>query len=98
MKTIIHKSGNKRTLLTLLSFFVSAFTKAQSTNSLLNEKPKDLYISIYIIGGVLGFGIIIFSISKLMAKYQKEDEENKKKIRPISHRQHHHQRIIKKSA
>ncbi len=85
-------------ILTFLSFFISVLANAQSTSKFLNEKPKDLIVSGYIICSVIVFGILIFAISKIASKYSKEgDESSKKTNRFISRRHRRHQKAIKKT-
>lgn len=91
------KTTNGGTLLTILALFLSFFASAQGKISFLNDKPEDLIISVYIIGGVAAFGILIFVISKIASKRsEKEENSVKRPSRSISHRHHH--KIIKKSA
>lgn len=64
---------------------------------------KDGFIGIYIVGGILGFGIIAFIIVSVYDKRHKDDDkETHANIRHLSsHRHHHHQhphKVIKKSA
>lgn len=96
MKTT-KKTTNGGTLLTVLSLFASSLSQAQEKSNFLNEKPEDLIVSGYIVGGVAIFGILIFVISKIAAKYSKETDSTPKITRPTTHRHHHH-RVIKKSA
>lgn len=98
MKTT-KKATNGGTLLTVLSLFASSLMQAQEKSKFLNEKPEDLIVSGYIIGGVAIFGILIFVISKIAARYTKEEDNSGKKItRSASHRHHHHHKVVKKSA
>ena len=99
MKTTIKDSGKKGILLTCVLLSLSICAKAQGSSNFFNEMYDDLTncspASFYIIAGVFGFGLIVFLISKIASKYNKEEEKNN--IRPISHRHHHH-RVVKKSA
>jgi hypothetical protein len=92
------KTTNGGTLLTILAVFASSLTQAQEKSNFLNEKPEDLIVSGYIIGGVALFGVLIFVISKIAAKYNKESDSAPKITRTSSHRHHHHHRVIKKSS
>ena len=92
------KATNGGTLLTVLSLLASSVSQAQEKSKFLNEKPEDLIVSGYIIGGVAIFGVLIFVISKIAAKYNKENDSAPKITRSSSHRHHHHHRVIKKSA
>ena len=92
------KTTNGGTLLTVLSLFASSLSQAQEKSKFLNEKPEDLIVSGYIVGGVAIFGVIIFVISKIAAKYHKESDSAPKITRTSSHRHHHHHRVIKKSS
>lgn len=94
------KATTGGTLLTVLLLFASSAISAQENGKFLSDKPEDLIVSGYIIGGVAVFGILIFAISKIAAKYNKESDDTvRKPNRTISHRHHHHHnKIIKKSA
>jgi hypothetical protein len=92
------KTSNGGTLLTILSLLFSSLAISQEKSKFLNEKPEDLIVSAYIIGGVAIFGIIIFVISKIAAKYSKQDNSTPKITRSVSHRYHHHHKVVKKSA
>ena len=92
------KATNGGTLLTVLSLLASSLSQAQEKSKFLNEKPEDLIVSGYIIGGVAIFGVLIFVISKIAAKYSKENDSAPKITRSPAHRHHHHHRVIKKSA
>ncbi|MBP8033747.1 MAG: hypothetical protein KAZ71_04065 [Bacteroidia bacterium] len=92
------KTSNGGTLLTILSLLFSSLAFSQEKSKFLNEKPEDLIVSGYIIGGVAIFGVIIFVISKIAAKYSKEDDSAPKITRSVSHRHHHHHKVVKKSA
>lgn len=95
----IKKTASGGTLLTILSLFASSLMRAQEKGKFLNEKPEDLIVSGYIVGGVAIFGVLIFVISKIVAKHNKEEDNSNKKIsRSYSHRHHHHHKVIKKSA
>jgi ABC-type nickel/cobalt efflux system permease component RcnA len=52
--------------------------------------------SLYIIGGVLVFGIGVYVIYSIIDRNRKEDKPANR--RPVSHRNHHHHRVVKKSA
>lgn len=98
MKTI-EKTNSCGTLLTILLLFASSLAFSQEKSKFLNEKPEDLIVSGYIIGGVAIFGVLIFLISKIVAKYSKEEDTNRKITRTFSHRHHHHHnKVVKKSA
>lgn len=92
------KTANGGTLLTGLLVLFSSLAFSQEKSKFLNEKPEDLIVSGYIIGGVAIFGVIIFVISKIAAKYNKEDNSAPKISRSISHRHHHHHKVVKKSS
>ncbi|MBL7935598.1 MAG: hypothetical protein JNM51_07300 [Bacteroidia bacterium] len=96
MKTI-KKAATRGTLLTILSLLTTSLAFSQEKSKFLNEKPEDLIVSGYIIGGVAIFGILIFVISKIVAKYSKEEDSGRRINRQIPHRHHHH-RVVKKSS
>lgn len=97
MKTTIKKSGNKSILLTMLLLFTSICLKAQEENKIMEIVHKNMS-GIYIIGGVLAFGIGLYVVSVIVSKYSKDDDASPKNVHPISHRHKHPHRVIKKSA
>lgn len=97
MKTKIQKTGNKSILLTTFLLFISIYLKAEEKNTFMDIVHRDLS-GIYIIGGVLAFGIGLYVISLIFSRYTKQDDEAPKNTHPISHRHKHPYRVIKKSA
>ena len=102
MKTTIKDSEKKGILLTFVLLSLSVCVKAQGSSNFFSKIGDDLTkgsnASFYIIAGVFAFGLLVFLISKIASKYNKEDEKNERNnIRHISHRHHHH-RVVKKSA
>jgi hypothetical protein len=102
MKTTTKKSEKKGVILTIGLVFVSLCIKAESIGGFFNGVVKDLSkdggVGLYIIGGILSFGAILLIINKIASRYVKEDDANQKNIHPISHRDRHHHKVIKKSA
>ena len=93
------KSSKGGTFFSILFMLFSIVGQAQANGKFLNEKPKDLIISAYIVGGVMLVGILTFAIAKIAAKYSKEEDGNERKIsRTLSHRHRHHHRVVKKSS
>lgn len=105
MKTL-NKSGNGGLLLTCLLMLSSMFATAQDgklAKTLTQDLAKDGFIGIYIIGGILGFGIIAFIIVSIYDKRHKDDDkDHHANIRHLSSHKHHHHhhphKVIKKSA
>ncbi len=102
MKTL-DKSGKGGLLLTCLLMLSSMLTMAQDgklAKSLGQDLTKDGFIGFYIIGGILGFGIIAFIIVSIYDKRHKDDDKDQANVRHISHHRHHHHphKVIKKSA
>ena len=102
MKTL-NKSGNGGLLLTCLLMLSSMLGMAQDgklAKSLGQDLTKDGFIGFYIIGGILGFGIIAFIIVSMYNKRHQDDD--KANIRHIPHHRHHHHhqtnKVVKKSA
>ncbi len=100
METIILNTRKKSRILAVALLFLTIGANAQSSNNFFNtlfdNLTKDNQASFYIIGGVAGFALFAFIISKIMSKYNKDEEKSSKNnVRPISHRHH---RVIKKSA
>ena len=93
------KTASGGTLLTILLLLASSLMQAQEKGKFLNEKPEDLISDEAKSNKKAIFGVLIFVISKIAAKYNKEeDTSNKKASRSYSHRHHHHHKVIKKSA
>ena len=97
MKTKIQKTGNKSILLTTFLLFISICLKAEEKNTFMDIVHRNMS-GIYIIGGVLAFGIGLYVVSLIVSRYSKQDDDAPKKIHPISHRHKHPHRVIKKSA
>lgn len=98
MKTIQKKTGRGTFLtwaLTLTAFCLNAQTPEQLK---AREAAHDSYIGFYIVGGILGFGIVAFIIFSIVDKYKKDDEKPNNFKHLNHHRHHHHHRVIKKSA
>ncbi|MES2763962.1 MAG: hypothetical protein V4677_17230 [Bacteroidota bacterium] len=103
METTFNKPKNKGFLmifiLSILSICATAQQSDKFVNNLTNDLAKDSHVSLMIVGGIALFGVIIFIVAKIAAKYQKTDEH--KVQRPFYHRHHHHHqhhRMIKKSS
>ena len=102
MKTTIKVSEKKGLILTLLASSFStnamAFEIGNFMNGLLKDISNDGHVSFIIISSILGFGLLMFMVNKLMAKHAKNNEGTPKITRQNSHRHQHHHRIIKKSS
>lgn len=103
MKTTVTKSGNKSIALTLLFVFLSIYSRAETIgdffHGVVNDLSRDGGIGLIVVGSILGFGITLLVIAKIVAKYTKEDDTSQRNIRTLpQHRHHHHHRVIKKSA
>ncbi len=103
MKTIVKNSGNGGLLLTCLLMLTSIFAKAEGLDKIVKNFTDDLskggFIGFYIIGGILGFGIIAFVIVSIYDRKHKDDDKDQTNVKHISHhRHHHHHKVIKKSA
>lgn len=96
MKTTTTKTG-KGILLTTLLVFSTICLKAEESNMVIEMIYKNMS-GIYIIGAVLGFGLVLLAITKIASRYSKDVEVNQNTNRVNSHRHKHHQRIIKKSS
>ena len=93
------KSISGSILTAFLFFFLYFEGFSQPKSKFLNFKSDDSMVSLYIIGGVFTFGIIAFVISKIVAKFSKNDDIEIKPSRIITHRRHRYQnKMIKKSA
>lgn len=90
-------------LLTCLLILCSAFARAEEVSDKLNKTltsdlSKDGFIGYYIIGGILGFGIIAFIIVTIYDKKHEHDDDHANIKHLSHHKHHHHHRVIKKSA
>ena len=94
METTKIKSVITRALLILLSLLVPVFAKAEK--SIRDSISDDETNSLYIIGGVLAFGIGFYVVYSLIEKNKKRQTPANRK--PVSHRNHHHHRVLKKSS
>lgn len=101
MKTKVKTVSNGGLLLTCILFLCTMFAQAEDGAGKIAKKitSDSGMISFYIIGIILGLGItgyiVVSIIEKRRDKYEKEHPTN---IKHITHRHHHHQRIVKKSA
>jgi hypothetical protein len=98
MKTTGKTSKIKVAILTTIVFMASKCLMAEQNNMILKESSKNENAGIYLIGGVLTFGGIIYLISLYINKHRKNDEDSIKNKRPLSQRHYHHHKIVKKSA
>ena len=102
MKTTVKNSGNKNILITMSLVFAGLCAKAESVgvffNGVIKDMSKDGGDGLYLIGGVLGFGVLLFIINKIALRFSKNEDDDQKNVRVISHRDRHHHRVIKKSA
>lgn len=99
METKKTKSVKSALLLTCLFLISSFFAKAAETDKFTKGLSSDGYIGYYIIGGILGFGIIAFIIVSIIDKRHEKEEREHSNIKHIAHhKHHHHHRVIKKSA
>ena len=99
MKTT--EKTTRRGNLTGLSFFLasSLVNQLQASNSLIDGFKKsvegDGIISVYIIGGILAFGIFGYFIVTKMSKDSEKSNNSKHYIKNRPSRNHHQHRIIK---
>lgn len=91
----------RRGSLTGLSFFLasSLVNQVKAGNSVVDEFKKsvegDGIISVYIIGGILGFGILGYFIVTKLSKNPEKGSETKHYVKNRSPRNHHQHRVIK---
>lgn len=99
METKEKKSVNSGLFLTCLLVVSTFFAKAADLNKFTKGLSNDGFIGYYIIGGILGFGIIAFIIVSIIdKKHEKEDKEHSNIKHIAHHKHHHHHKVIKKSA
>lgn len=84
-----------------LSFFLasSLINQVKAGNNLIDAFKKSIegdgVISVYIIGGILGFGILGYFIVTKLSKNSEKESETKHYIKNRSPRNHHQHRVIK---
>ena len=93
MEIIFKISEKKSFLLAFSMLFFTLHAKAEDSNNILNQISIKSYSGFFIIGGVFGFGLITFLISKIASRYYKKDEN--KCIRRISRRQKNYYKVIR---
>ncbi len=99
MKTT--KKTIRRGNLTGLSFFLasSLLNQAKAGNGFIESFKKsvegDGIISVYIIGGILGFGILGYFIVTKLSKNSEKESETKHYIKNRTPRNHHQHRVTK---
>ena len=99
MKTT--KKTIRRGSLTGLSFFLSSslLNQVKAGNSVVDAFKKsvegDGIISVYIIGGILGFGILGYFIVTKLSKNSEKESETRKYTKNRGARNHHQHRAIK---
>ena|ERR1700741_2581357 len=104
METQVKKSvyqGLFLTCILMLSSFLAKADASKLNKTLTSDLSKDGAIGYYIIGGILGFGIIAFIIVTIYDKKHEHDDDNhNSNIKHMAHHKHHHHhhRVIKKSA
>lgn len=101
MKAAEKKPGPGGWMLAALLFLATLNAQAITVNKFISnvkrEMARDGLTGVYLIVGILGFGITLFIIVSIVNKFKKPDSKPTN-IKPISHRHHHHHKIIKKSA
>lgn len=102
MKAAEKKPGLGGLMLTALLFLVTLSAQAITVNKFISnvkrEMARDGLTGVYLIVGILGFGITLFIIVSIVNRFKKP-ESKPTNIKHITHRHHHHpHKIIKKSA
>ena len=93
-------SETKRIVGIVLFFLIYIVANAQEQPAIKNSTTviKDANIGYFIIGGILGFGIIGYLTVTIIEKYRKRNEKPPIKTIKTSHSRHHHIKVVKKSA
>lgn len=97
METRTSRSQRSSRFMLIFLLFQSFWMSAQQNT--LSKKlgiSGDEMNSVYIIGGVLVFGIGVYVIYSIIERNRKEETPTNR--RSVSHRHHHHHRVVKKSA
>jgi hypothetical protein len=102
MKATEKKSGLGGLMLTAMLFLIAFSAQATTLNKFISDVKKEMsrdgMTGVYLIAGILGFGIVLFIIVSIVNKFKKP-EPKPTNIKHIAHRHHHHpHRVIKKSA
>ena len=101
MKAAAKKSGLSGLMLTAFLFLTAFSAQATTVNKFISDVKKEMsrdgMTGVYLIAGILGFGIALFIIVSIVNKFKKP-ESKPTNIKHITHRHHHPHRIIKKSA
>lgn len=98
MKTTYQNSKNRSVLFALILIATSLHSLANNINNPSSVLSEDNTASYCIIGGVLGFGIIIFLINYIFNKDNNEEKKSSN-IRIMTHRhKYNHHRLIKKTS
>jgi hypothetical protein len=99
METKSNTSVISSTLLFVFMVFQSFWLQAQEPGVSKKIVSGDQMNSLYIIGSVLVFGVVAYFVYSMIDKHRQAKEGDKPQTRrPVSHRNHHHHRVIKKSA
>ena len=101
MKTICKYSTNKSILFALTLIISSYNSYADSINNTSSVFSEDNTASYYIIGGVLGFGIVIFLINNILNRSNNfnETKNNTNNRSTTSHRYRYNQhRVMRKTS
>ena len=95
-----HISETKRIIGIVLLILIYIVSNAQEQNNLTKSTTpiKDSDIGYFIIGGILGFGIICYIIVNINEKYSSKSEKKSSKSVNTGYGRHHHNKVVKKSS
>ena len=84
----------------ILLFFIYIISNAQQKPAIAKSTTlfKDANIGYFIIGGILGFGIIGYIAISIIEKYRPKSNKDPVKVVNINHNKHRHHKVVKKSA
>lgn len=99
METIYTYSKNKSILFAIVLTIISLQSHADNIHTTPSAYSENNTASYFIIGGVLGFGIIIFLINSFITKNKGTNKtNNNSNVRIISHRhRYNHHRMSRKA-
>jgi hypothetical protein len=95
----LQKTSKTRAIGAFSLLILGSVNTLSAGNDIMSDLQKGFsgsnLTSLYIIGGVLGFGILGYIIVSVISKYSKKEEKQKHIAKPHHHKHHH--RVVKKS-
>lgn len=102
MKTTDQKAAISLTVTCLPSFYSLPLQAKDEPEKYVQAMPsyvpKDGLVGFYIIGAILVFGVIIFTINAIVNRNKKGGGVKHHHPRPFPYHRHHHPKLIKKTS